>query len=178
MGIAHSFFSTWGCIRRQVVFDPFEGITLPLVIMGLAGSSSSLLKDGMTFPSCFLGHGLPLLLFGCSFACGFDLLWKSVGHHFFIQVELGIRRSVTRFRWMAWCRLVSPSPLLGKTLSIGGWWTTLLHSRGSKAFLRASCKKFLRINHMEYHALFEFANGHLHADHAHCSLSSLVKTLD
>ncbi|KAM2068897.1 hypothetical protein ACFX16_000475 [Malus domestica] len=35
------------------------------------------------------------------------------------------------------------SLLLGRILSIGGEWMAPLHSRGSKAFLRASCRKFL-----------------------------------
>ena len=43
--------------------------------------------------------------------------------------------------------------------------------------LRARYKKFL-YQSRGIVAWFEFANGHLHWDHAHRSLSSLVKTLD
>ncbi|KAM1480663.1 hypothetical protein ACFX2I_027786 [Malus domestica] len=44
-----------GMYRNTSVFGPFEDVTLLLVVVGLAGSSSSFFEDGMASPSCFLG---------------------------------------------------------------------------------------------------------------------------
>ena len=44
-----------GMYRKTGVFGPFEGITLPLIVVGLVGSSLFLLEGGTGSASCFLG---------------------------------------------------------------------------------------------------------------------------
>ena len=49
------FLLNIGMYWKTSVFRPFEGVTLPLIVVGLASSSSFLLEDGTASRSCFLG---------------------------------------------------------------------------------------------------------------------------
>ncbi|KAM1262440.1 hypothetical protein ACFX2G_028175 [Malus domestica] len=52
--------------QKTSVLGPFEGVTLPLGVAGLAGSSSSLLEDGTTSLSCSLGTACYSFFFGAA----------------------------------------------------------------------------------------------------------------
>ncbi|KAM1814422.1 hypothetical protein ACFX11_028090 [Malus domestica] len=80
-GDCPSFLLNIGMYRKTGVFGPFEGVTFPLVVVGLPGSSSFLLEDGTTSPFLLFGHDLPLLFLGCGFA------WKSFGYNVLASVK-------------------------------------------------------------------------------------------